>query len=347
MGELYFGDFFVKDSKNYIYCVDMMRVTCDISYQTFLDKILSHLSPLMVSNQFKKAIEPIIKQIDDALNSKDLSESDRKSLVKEKKSVLKACKKEFVPTFPYAEEYCKFGFGGFKHNYAIHFAEGVTIYLAFMSNQELNCEDKSQSNPLTKWNLTIEFNPNKIKDCAFLLNILKNNWGWIIKSCDFACDIPCKMEDLLILKNPKHLTQTFERYGIKTIVLGVAPNRIKIYDKKFESNLDYDLTRVEFSVVLDLPLMNYKNYNFNCKSPGICLNQYQLDLKDMDLDIQTKCLLHCLDIGFININDIKSRRIKQKVRDYKMKKSPIEFDVGSFNKTFINYIEFYFSNLVI
>lgn len=346
MSDLYFGDFFVKDQNNYTYCVDMIRVSCDIPYRSFDSKILSHLSPLFVSKQFNRAIKPVIEKIDNALSSLDISEEEKTSLLEQRKNVIRECRKEFVPSFPYVEEFQKYGFGGFKYNYAIHLTEDATIYLAYMSNQELNCEGKSISSELTKWNLTIEFNPNKVKDNIFLLNILKHNWGWVIKSVDLACDIPYKMQDILLLKNPKHLSQTFEKNGIKTYVLGVAPNRIKIYDKKFESNLDYDLTRIEFSVVIDLPLSNYLNYKFSVKCPSLCLNQYQLDLQDLNIDIQTKCLLHCIDIGFININDL-SRRLRDKVLKYKMNKSPIEFDFGSFNKTFQNYISYFFYDLVI
>lgn len=299
LSDLYFGDLFVKDKNNYIYCVDMLRVTCDIPYQVFEDKILSHLIPLM--------------------KHKD--------------------------AFPYVEEFSKYGFGGFKYNYAIHLDDGVTIYLGYMSNQELACEGKGVSNPNTKWNCTIEFNPNKVEDSPLLMNILRHNWGWIIKSCDIACDIPFNIKDLDILKNPKNLLTIFEKYGIKTYILGVAPNRIKIYDKKFEANLDYDLTRIEFSKVLDMPLMNYKNFFFDLKVPSIALKEYQVDLNDLSIDSTLKAIIYAVEHGF-SINDL-SRRYKEKVVNYQMKKSPIEFDPGSFNKTFINYIEYYFSNLVI
>ena len=44
----------------------------------------------------------------------------------------------------------------------------------------------------------------------------------------------------------------FGGYDNKTYYIGRSNNRIKIYNKKLESNLDYDLTRVEITSKIDL-----------------------------------------------------------------------------------------------
>lgn len=300
MSHLYFGDFFVKDKNNYIYAVDMLRVSCDITNQIFEDKILSHLRPYMH-------------------NDKD--------------------------NFPRLESYQGFGFSGFKYTYVLRLSPDVSFYIGFMSNQELINENKSLRNPFTKFNLTLEFNPNKVLDYSLLINILKHNWGWKILSVDLCCDIPFKANDVKLLYNPKNLLKIFEKNGIKTFELGVGNNRIKIYNKTYESSLDYDLTRIEFSVRLDLNLKDALNHDFNFKVPGLSVEEYQVHFNDLKLDKTLQCVLWSVEHGY-DINNL-TRYYKKKVLDYEMKKSPIEFDLGCFNKTFINYLNYYFSNLVI
>lgn len=111
------------------------------------------------------------------------------------------------------------------------------------------------------WNFTgkcdyslgfIEFNPNKCCNYEFFekfFTMLRIRCKSVmISRWDFAVDIPVERSKVKLHKD----TRTYERVerGTVTEYLGTRNQngRFKLYDKKHESKLDYDLTRAELTL---------------------------------------------------------------------------------------------------
>ncbi len=97
----------------------------------------------------------------------------------------------------------------------------------------------------------------------------------------------------------------------RTYYIGRTNNRVKIYNKKIESSLDYDLTRVEITSKLDYDVNMIDFYNYNVELPELFLNNYLYSFKDYE-DKTLLAVLYAVQSGF-NLSDL-SRRYKDKVK---------------------------------
>lgn len=68
----------------------------------------------------------------------------------------------------------------------------------------------------------------------------------------------------------------------RTYYIGRTNNRIKIYNKKIESGLDKDLTRLEITSQLDYEIKNINFFNYNVALPDLYLNNYLYTFKDYE-----------------------------------------------------------------
>lgn len=93
--------------------------------------------------------------------------------------------------------------------------------------------------------------------------------------------------------------------------MGRTNNRIKIYNKKIESGLDYDLTRIEITSKIDLSIKDILFYTYNVKLPDLYLNNYLYTFKDYE-DRTLLAILYAVQSGFA-LNDL-SRVYKDKVK---------------------------------
>lgn len=198
----------------------------------------------------------------------------------------------------------------FKYNYRIVIEEGKSFYIGFHHNNEKTEENKGLHN------LTIEFNPNKLKDNSILMYILNLSGEWFIKSYDLAVDIKCNILDIIFDKGKKRKCHTFSYGGDNiTYEIGTGDMRLKIYNKKNESNLDvpYELTRIEISRELeDFPISDVKLLKYGSdKFPEIYMNDYIYSLSD----IQDKTILpiiYAVQNGY-PLNNL-TRRYKEKIK---------------------------------
>lgn len=100
----------------------------------------------------------------------------------------------------------------------------------------------------------IEFNPNKLHDCPALskiLHFLNNRVNLELVLYDIAIDIPYNKKFISLVKD-KRIYKKFCYDGDGknvTEYLGQTSDagRVKLYNKTIESNLDYDLTRLELT----------------------------------------------------------------------------------------------------
>lgn len=93
--------------------------------------------------------------------------------------------------------------------------------------------------------------------------------------------------------------------------MGRTNNRIKIYNKKIESGLNYDLTRIEITSKIDLSIKDILFYTYNVKLPDLYLNNYLYTFKDYE-DRTLLAILYAVQSGFA-LNDL-SRVYKDKVK---------------------------------
>lgn len=198
----------------------------------------------------------------------------------------------------------------FKYNFRIMIDEGISFYIGFHHNNE----KKDDNNGL--YNLTIEFNPNKLKDNDILLHILNLSGNWVIKSYDLAVDMKCNILDIIFDKGSKRKVHTFSYGGDNlTYEIGTGDMRLKIYNKKNESKLDvpYDLTRIEISRELDdFPIRDVKMLKYGTDNfPEIFLNDYIYSLSDIQ-DKTILPILYAVQNGY-PINNL-TRRYKEKIK---------------------------------
>lgn len=69
---------------------------------------------------------------------------------------------------------------------------------------------------------------------------------------------------------------------IEHTICGRSNNRIKIYNKKIEANLDRELTRIEITSKLDIELKKIDIYHYNVELPKLYLNNYLLTFDDIE-----------------------------------------------------------------
>lgn len=134
----------------------------------------------------------------------------------------------------------------------------------------------------------------------------------------------------------------------KTIYLGKGNNRVKIYNKCRESDLDYDLTRVEISSSLDIGIHDLDNFFYGLDLPDIYLNQYVYSFADMEKknnkDIMY-CILFALQEGY-DINDLP-RRYKEHVKLMLEAGYKINFSNEACTSVLISLIQTIFGQILI
>ena len=134
------------------------------------------------------------------------------------------------------------------------------------------------------YNFTVEFNPNKLKDNKILKYLFTFGKDWFLRSMDIACDVPVSIVDIVWDRGRKRLFSN--GFYDKTIYMGKGDKRVKIYNKKLESNLAIagDLTRIEVSKEFDdFPIKNIKCFDIpNDIFPVLYINKYIYSLSDYE-----------------------------------------------------------------
>lgn len=197
----------------------------------------------------------------------------------------------------------------FKYNWVIEIEEGKSFYFGFHHNNEK--KDMHDG----KYNLTIEFNPNKLKDNKIVIKILSLSDDWYIKSYDIAFDLRININDIIYDMSGRNIEKIENRgFDNKTISVGKNDGRFKIYNKKKESDLNIlgDLTRVEISrEVEDFPIKNTKILQYDNIFPSIYLNNYIVSFSNYE-DKTLLGLLYAVQNGFPLRNLTKTYRKKIK-----------------------------------
>lgn len=232
----------------------------------------------------------------------------------------------------------------FHYNYNIEIEDGKRFIFQFMHNTESICYDKIDK----KYNFTIEFNPNKLKNNFLVMHILNSFPRWYIRSFDLAIDIPINILDILFDKKSKRSYKIFSSGGDNmTYYIGTkdSDGAIKIYNKKFESSLNIvgNLTRIEITRKYDdFDIVGIKNYDYGEKFlPNIFLNQHIFSFSDVTTKDKTLlAILYAVQSGF-PLSDL-SRRYREKIEDIMLSGSKIKFNKDIANKALLQCIFYYF-----
>ena len=97
----------------------------------------------------------------------------------------------------------------FHYNYNIEVGENKSFIFQFMHNTEtINYDNIEQ-----KYNFTIEFNPNKLRDNFLIIHILTSFGSWLLRSFDLAVDVPINILDIIIDKKTKRNLKMFSSGG--------------------------------------------------------------------------------------------------------------------------------------
>lgn len=226
----------------------------------------------------------------------------------------------------------------FFYNYEIEIEEGKSFWFGFLHNTE-----KRSENERDVYNFTIEFNPNKLKDNNIIMYLLDVSSDWYIKSLDLACDLKVNILDIIYDKGLKRNVHMFSNgFDDKTYVIGKGNGRIKIYNKKKESDLDIlgDLTRVEVSKEYDdFSISNMILYKFDDCFPELFLNNYLYSFSDYK-NKTLLAILYAVQNGF-PLNDL-SRDYRNKIKQLFEGGNKIKFDKKSATKVVNQVIFTYF-----
>lgn len=228
----------------------------------------------------------------------------------------------------------------FFYNYDIEVGDNQSFWFGFCHNNERRSFYEG-----AEYNFTIEFNPNKLKDNKIIEYLLNLSGKWYIKSFDLAMDLKININDLISDTSGRQRSVIYSYgYDNKTICLGKGDGRLKIYNKKIESNLNImgDLTRVEVTREFDdFPISDMKNFDFGNVFPNIYLNNYLYSFSDYN-DKTLLAILYSVQSGFPIIELTKT--YKKKIKTLLEGGHKIKFDNKTATQVVCKTMFYYFMN---
>ncbi len=206
----------------------------------------------------------------------------------------------------------------YHYNYNLEVGEGKSFWFGFFHNSEQKVSERFEP----EYMLTIEFNPNKLRNDPLLMYILNLSGIWYITKYDLAIDLHISILDLIFDKSGKRTMKVVSK-GLddRTVYLGATVDKfVKIYNKKHESNLGAitgDLTRVEISrEVDDFKINDIVIWSYDSYFPDLYLNNYVYSLSDTTRKEKDKTLyamLFAVQNGY-SLNDL-TRQYRKRVKE--------------------------------
>lgn len=234
---------------------------------------------------------------------------------------------KFLSCNPDVEYWDSFKLQGYRFNYRINISlsnpfnnsiENVSFYLAYKHNTE-----KQSDSEYKKYNLVLEYNPNKCyyRD-GLLFDILIHFFGSvsdvIIKSFDIAFDYDVHINNFIYDRCSKRKELDYRSNGGRTIYIGSRGSNgsTKIYDKAVEQGIkNKDWTRIEVTFKTDLYISQCLGgidlINIDCNNiPFIYVLNTDIVNK---FDIVDKCCLLALLNKDVSLSEF-SRKLKDKYK---------------------------------
>ena len=229
----------------------------------------------------------------------------------------------------------------YRHNFYIEdydiFGSKCSFWLGATHNSRKHSSDTD---------VVIEYNPNKCVESPILNylidNIFKDNKYVEVKSFDLAIDIPCNILDLNISQNGNMNRRIFDNGSDdKTYYFrkGKSNGSIKIYNKRRESKLSYELTRYEITLNPNMYICDMSAYTVPSELfvPIRNIGNFQLgsDLNGTDKVLLLACMEH---------NDflkMLGRKKREKIEQLLAENCSIDFDY----KTIYKIVTDFFKNI--
>lgn len=194
----------------------------------------------------------------------------------------------------------------------------------------------------------IEYNPNKCVGSVLLDyvidHIFKDNRHVEVKSLDIAIDIPVNILDISYSVKGNMNRRIFDNGSDdKTYYFrkGKSNGAIKIYNKKRESNLDYELTRYEITLTPNISIDKMFSYTVPRELfiPVMCTDNFQfpVNLNGTDKVLLLACMEHPEYLK--NLGRDKRKKIEQLLAE----NCSIEFDYINIDKVIQDFINTIYS----
>ena len=192
--------------------------------------------------------------------------------------------------------------------------------------------------------IVLEYNPNKCNGEPILQYVLdhiyKDNKYVEVKSLDVAIDIPCNILDLNISKSGNMSRRIFDNGSDdKTYYFrkGKSNGAIKIYNKKRESKLNYELTRYEITLTPNMCISDMESYDVpdNLFIPIRDISSFQLPLKIKDTD--KVLLLACMENS--DYLGMLGRDKRKKIEQILAENCSISFDYSYIHKMIVDFFK--------
>lgn len=237
------------------------------------------------------------------------------------------------------KSYTSFKLSSFFYNYEIEIGEGLSFWFGFLHNTEKR-EERNEF-----YNFTIEFNPNKLKDNKIIMYILGLSGNWYIKSLDIAMDLKININEINLDFSGRQEMKIFSKgYDDKTIYLGKGDGRVKVYNKKKESNLNIlnELTRIEVSRSFeDYDIRDIKFFDYGDRFPNVYLNRYVYSFSDYE-DKTLLAILYAIQSGY-PLKDL-TKTYRKKIKNLLEGGYKIKFNKIPVNQVVSATIFYYFIN---
>ncbi len=154
--------------------------------------------------------------------------------------------------------YERFGVRFFRNNFDLLLSDDTSFYFAYSHNAQIHNKNEC------RWK--IELNPNKCMPCEFVSNFINFVFARskpssvTISQMDIAIDFTVSRFNVYLEKDNRIYTKIDSGTDNVTEYLSKHNKNgfVKLYNKTKESNLDYDLTRLEITVK-DLSYTNFKS----------------------------------------------------------------------------------------
>lgn len=204
------------------------------------------------------------------------------------------------------------GMGKYKYLWTITCKNTTATVMYCFNGFTNNADDKRR--------VVLEFNPNKLEydDFNEIHQVIRCLVDLEVVRCDLAIDIPVPRKFAHMVKDLRNYEyHDYNQNGI-TEYLGLrnTTNRVKLYDKEIESELDIPMTRLEYTC-------KPSYIEFEKVKATVLLERDQLELETMSYDgfsksqIATVKILQSLDVT-ARIRALKhfSYRARKKISPY-------------------------------
>ncbi|WP_312071168.1 replication initiation factor domain-containing protein [Anaerotignum propionicum] len=242
---------------------------------------------------------------------------------------------QYVSVHPAVKEYHSFRPKDYRYNYSVeddflHIQDyeimtefGAVTCNKFYFAYQHNMEDMSASE-LKKYNLVLEYNPNKCDTTRGLLNKLLHRFfsdeqKVRFVSCDICCDFEnLTMDNVVVDMKSKHTFVDYRMNGGRTFYVGKrgSNGQVKIYDKAAEQKMkDKVLTRWEVHLTFDDLYMNMilgRAVVVKECLPTVYFGGGQEKLIE---DVKLRCCVMAIKNGTANIREF-SRKYREKIEPY-------------------------------